>query len=64
MIVKNPEVQHKVRVQDFERWLDTQGRMPAEMSRKNRLRELLGREVASTPSGENPLNRNDGKPKN
>ena len=39
--VTYPEVQHKVRVQDFERWLESQGRTPAEMSLKNRLRELL-----------------------
>jgi hypothetical protein len=63
VVVKNPEVEHKVRVQDFERWLDSQGRTPAEVVLKNRLRELLGREVASTPSGAKTLNRNDGRPK-
>jgi hypothetical protein len=42
VVVRQPEVQHKVRVQDFERWLESQGRTPAEMSLKNRLRELLG----------------------
>jgi hypothetical protein len=26
VVVNNPEVEHKVRVQDFERWLDSQGR--------------------------------------
>jgi hypothetical protein len=39
--VTHPEVQHKVRIQDFERWLESQGRTPAEMSLKARLRELL-----------------------
>ncbi len=39
--VSHPEVQHKVRIQDFERWLESQGRTPAEMSLKARLRELL-----------------------
>jgi hypothetical protein len=39
--VSHPEVQHKVRVQDFERWLESQGRTPAEMSLKARLRDLL-----------------------
>jgi len=39
--VRQPEVLHKVRVQDFERWLESQGRTPAEMSLKARLRELL-----------------------
>lgn len=39
--VSYPEVEHKVRIQDFERWLESQGRTPAEMSLKARLRELL-----------------------
>src|ERR1700739_4456180 len=39
--VTHPEVQHKVRVQDFERWLESQGRTPAEMSLKARPQELL-----------------------
>jgi hypothetical protein len=43
VIVKNPEIEHRVRVQDFERWLDSQGRTPADASTKSRLRELLGR---------------------
>ena len=41
VVVRQPKVQHKVRVQDFERWLESQGRMSAEMSLKTRLRELL-----------------------
>ena len=41
VVVRQPKVQHKVRVQDFERWLESQGRTPAEMSLKARLRELL-----------------------
>ena len=36
-----PEVQHKVRIQDFERWLESQGRISAEMSLNAHLRELL-----------------------
>jgi len=48
--VRHPEVQHKVRIQDFERWLESQGRTPAEMSLKARLRELLS-EVARVVSG-------------
>ena len=39
--VRQPEVEHKVRVRDFEQWLEAQGRTPAEMSFKSRLRELL-----------------------
>lgn len=48
--VSHPEVQHKVRIQDFQRWLESQGRTPAEMSLKARLRELLseGTRVGST----------------
>ena len=42
VVVTHPEIQHKIRIQDFERWLESQGRTPAEMSLKNRLRELLG----------------------
>jgi hypothetical protein len=41
--VKEPEIEHTVRVQDFERWLDTTPRSPAEMILKNRLRELLAK---------------------
>src|SRR5712692_2217970 len=41
VVVRQPEVQHKVRIQDFELCLDSKGRTPAEMSLKARLRELL-----------------------
>ena len=51
VVVRHPEVQHKVRVQDFERWLESQGRTPAEVSLKGRLRELLGYEVGRVASG-------------
>jgi len=49
VVVKNPAVQHKVRIQDFERWLESQGRTPAEVSLKGRLRELL--RPAASPAG-------------
>jgi hypothetical protein len=39
--VKHPEIEHTVRVQDFERWLESTPRSPAEMIFKNRLREIL-----------------------
>src|SRR5208283_5563465 len=39
--VKHPEIEHTVRVQDFERWLETNPHSPAEMILKNRLREIL-----------------------
>jgi hypothetical protein len=66
VVVKNPEVEHKVRVQDFERWLISQGRTPAEVSLKNRLRTLLGREATNASSaGTSRTNsdRNNGRPK-
>jgi hypothetical protein len=31
-----------VRIQNFEKWLDGHARSPADMTLKNRLRELLG----------------------
>jgi hypothetical protein len=43
IVVKQPEVEHMVRVSDFEQWLQASGRSPAEMSLKTRLRQLLGR---------------------
>jgi hypothetical protein len=41
--VKHPEIEHTVRVQDFERWLEITPRSPAEMALKNRLREILAK---------------------
>jgi hypothetical protein len=41
VVVTHPGVEHKVRVRDFERWLESQGRSPAEMSLKSRLRQLM-----------------------
>jgi hypothetical protein len=43
VVVKQPRVEHKVRIQDFEEWLNGHARSPADMSLKNRLRELLGK---------------------
>jgi hypothetical protein len=40
-MVRQPEVEHKVRVQDFERWLASQGRTPDDVSLKGQLREVL-----------------------
>jgi hypothetical protein len=39
--VKQPEVVHRVRVSDFESWLEAAGRSPAESSLKERLRRTL-----------------------
>ena len=41
--VRQPEVEHRVQVGDFEDWLKSGNRSPAEMSLKNRVRELLKR---------------------
>lgn len=43
VVVKHPEVEHSVRIRDFETWLESAGRSPAEMSLKTRLRELLSK---------------------
>jgi hypothetical protein len=39
--VKQPEIEHTIDLQDFERWLAASTRGPAEMILQNRLRELL-----------------------
>jgi hypothetical protein len=41
--VKQPELEHKVRLQDFENWLNSPPKSPAEMALKNRLRKVLNR---------------------
>ena len=41
--IKEPEVEHRVRIKDFENWLKSSGKSPAEMALKNRLRDILGR---------------------
>jgi hypothetical protein len=43
VVVKQPEVEHRVRMRDFEAWLESNGRSPAEMTLRSRLRELLGK---------------------
>jgi hypothetical protein len=40
--VRQPEVTHTVRIKDFENWLNRQGRTPAEIVLKSRLRQMLG----------------------
>jgi len=40
--IKQPEIEHKVLIRDFENWLGSAPRSPAEMVLKTRLRELLG----------------------
>ena len=41
--VKQPEIEHQVRIRDFQNWLDSAGKSPAEMALKNRLRAILDR---------------------
>jgi len=43
--VKHPEIEHKVRTQDFEKWLAATPKSPAEMALKRRLTQLLGRQI-------------------
>jgi hypothetical protein len=40
--VRQPEVTHVVKIQDFERWLNNNGKTPAEIVLKTRLRQILG----------------------
>jgi hypothetical protein len=41
VVVKQPQVEHRVRIQDFERWLDRHGGSPAEVILKSRVRTIL-----------------------
>ena len=42
VVVKQPEVEHKIRVTDFENWLESASRNPAEMSLKSRCASCWG----------------------
>jgi len=55
VVVRQPEIEHKVHLRDFEQWLESQGRTPAEVSLKGRLRELLRCDVA--PAGPGSMGR-------
>lgn len=39
--VKQPEIEHRVRIRDFERWLTSAGKSPAEQALKSDLQDLL-----------------------
>jgi hypothetical protein len=39
--VKEPQVEHRVRIRDFENWLASSGKSPAEQALKSDLRALL-----------------------
>src|SRR6266571_2822018 len=43
VVVTQPEVKHRVVIRDFERWLDSGGKTPAEITLKSRLRTLLAK---------------------
>lgn len=43
VVVRHPEIVHTVRVKDFEHWIETGGKTPAEIILKQRLREVLGK---------------------
>jgi hypothetical protein len=46
--VKDPEVEHKVRISDFENWLSSNGKSPAEQALKSDLRFLLKTGIEET----------------
>jgi hypothetical protein len=41
--INQPQVEHRVRIKDFENWLESAGRSPSEMALKSRLRDIIGR---------------------
>jgi hypothetical protein len=41
--IKPAEVEHRVRIRDFQTWLEAAPKSPAEMALKRRLRDILGR---------------------
>jgi hypothetical protein len=43
VMIRQPEVEHRVRIQDFQKWLDSAWRSPVEMALKSRLRTFLER---------------------
>jgi hypothetical protein len=43
IVAKQPEAEHKMRIRDFDAWLESVGRSPAGMILKSRLRQLLSK---------------------
>jgi hypothetical protein len=41
--IKPAEVEHRVRIKDFQSWLESAPKSPAEMALKRRARDILGR---------------------
>ena len=48
--VKEPEVAHRVRIKDFENWLSSNGKSPAEQGLKSDLRALLNARLEENPA--------------
>jgi hypothetical protein len=48
--VKEPEVEHRIRIQDFETWLASNGKSPAEQALKSDLRALLDVRMEEKPA--------------
>jgi hypothetical protein len=42
VMVKSAEVEHRVRIKDFQTWLKSAPKSPKEMALKRRLRDILG----------------------
>jgi hypothetical protein len=42
VIINQPQVEHRVRIEDFENWRESAGKSPAEMALKSRLRDIIG----------------------
>jgi hypothetical protein len=40
--INQPQIEHRVQIKDFEKWLDSAGKSPAEMALKSRLRDVIG----------------------
>src|SRR5271157_895401 len=43
LTINQPEVEHRVRIKDFENWLKSAGKSLAEMALKSRLRDIIQR---------------------
>jgi len=41
--IRQPEIEHSVRIRDFQNWLDAASKSPSEMALKNRLRDIIRR---------------------
>jgi hypothetical protein len=48
--VKEPQVEHKVRIRDFESWLASNAKSPAEQALKSDLRALLNARMEEKPA--------------